>query len=198
MLLQFISGSIQRNPLSNFLPVLRLYELLFPEQEPPLPVPDFNQPQCTRQMAMICIWIHLDKKAQSEQATGKTCNYHRVYVTLIVISFLVTWSVPAKLRVHNEFLQHLLPPNNTALSMGNDYRIALLCNAYSTNQDHFSRPMAALVETIQGSAKSATPPTAPLSMAVLDSLTVHSKMSLIHSIVTHVIKLAQVRPLHRL
>lgn len=70
MLLQFISGSIQRNPLSNFLPVLRLYELLFPEQDPPLPVPDFNQPQCTRQMAMICIWIHLVKKAQSEQATG--------------------------------------------------------------------------------------------------------------------------------
>lgn len=34
-------------------------------------------------------------------------------------------------------------------------------------------------------------PTTPLSMAVLDSLTVHSKMSLIHSIVTHVIKLAQ-------
>lgn len=32
VLLQFISGSIQRNPLSNFLPVLRLYELLFPEQ----------------------------------------------------------------------------------------------------------------------------------------------------------------------
>lgn len=86
MLLQFISGSIQRNPLSNFLPVLRLYELLFPEQEPPLPVPDFNQPQCTRQMAMICIWIHLDKKAQSEQATGKTFN-NRVHVTLMPTSF---------------------------------------------------------------------------------------------------------------
>lgn len=28
-------------------------------------------------------------------------------------------------------------------------------------------------------------------MSILDSLTVHSKMSLIHSVVTHVIKLAQ-------
>lgn len=53
--------------------------------------------------------------------------------------------------------------------------------------------MAALVETIQGSPKSTSPPTAPLSMTVLDSLTVHSKMSLIHSIVTHVIKLAQAK-----
>lgn len=174
ILLQFISGSIQRNPLSNFLPVLRLYELLFPEQEPPLAVPDFNQPQCTRQMAMICIWIHLMKKAQTEQAN-------------------LAWPVPSKLRVHHEFLQHLIPPNNAVLSMGNDYRIALLCNAYSTNQDYFSKPMAALVDTIQGSSKSSTPPTAPLSMAILDSLTVHSKMSLIHSIVTHVIKLAQTK-----
>ncbi|XP_056641984.1 mediator of RNA polymerase II transcription subunit 23 isoform X1 [Diorhabda carinulata] len=174
VLLQFISGSIQRNPLSNFLPVLRLYELLYPEQDQPLPVPDFNQPQCTRQMAMTCIWIHLTKKAQAEQAN-------------------ISWPVPAKLRAHHDFLQHLVPPNNAALAMGNDYRIALLCNAYSTNQDYFSKPMAALVETIQGSSKSSSPPTAPLSMTVLDSLTVHSKMSLIHSIVTHVIKSSQTK-----
>lgn len=87
--------------------------------------------------------------------------------------------------------------NNAGLCMGNDYRIALLCNAYSTNQEYFSRPMAALVETILGNSKSgqtlqSSPgPTTPLSMAILDSLTVHSKMSLIHSIVTHVIKLSQ-------
>lgn len=174
VLLQFISGSIQRNPLSNFLPVLKLYELLFPEQEPPLPVPDFNQPQSTRQMAMTCIWIHLTKKAQSEQTT-------------------LQWNVPPKLRAHHEFLHQLVPPTNAPLAMGGDYRITLLCNAYSTNQDYFSKPMAALVETVQGSAKSTAPPTAPLSMSVLDSLTVHSKMSLIHSIVTHVIKLAQAK-----
>jgi mediator of RNA polymerase II transcription subunit 23 len=65
--------------------------------------------------------------------------------------------------------------------------------------------MAALVETILGTQKGpqqapvppfsnaalANGPTTPLSMSILDSLTVHSKMSLIHSIVTHVIKLAQ-------
>jgi mediator of RNA polymerase II transcription subunit 23 len=97
-------------------------------------------------------------------------------------------------------------PNNTALIMGSDYRIALLCNAYSTNQEYFTRPMAALVDTILGTQKGpqqpplpplannaalASGPTTPLSMSILDSLTVHSKMSLIHSIVTHVIKLAQ-------
>lgn len=65
ILLQFISGSIQKNPLSNFLPVLKLYDLLYTEKEP-LPVPDFSRAQCTHQMAITCIWIHLLKKARSE------------------------------------------------------------------------------------------------------------------------------------
>ncbi|KAJ4431363.1 Mediator of RNA polymerase II transcription subunit 23 [Periplaneta americana] len=186
VLLQFISGSIQRNPLNNFLPVLKLYDLLYPEKEP-LAVPDFNKALCTHQMAMTCIWIHLLKKAQLDHM-----NIHR--------------PIPHTLKVHHEFLQHLVMPNNTGLCMGSDYRIALLCNAYSTNQEYFSRPMAALVETILGTQKGpqqpplpplannaalANGPITPLSMSILDSLTVHSKMSLIHSIVTHVIKLAQ-------
>lgn len=186
VLLQFISGSIQRNPLSNFLPVLKLYDLLYPEKEP-LPVPDYTQALCTHQMAITCIWIHLLKKAQAEPST----NIHR--------------PIPLTLKVHHEFLQHLVMPN-ASLCMGSDYRIALLCNAYSTNQEYFSRPMAALVDTILGTQKNqqqqplqnlqnnaalANGPTTPLSMSILDSLTVHSKMSLIHSIVTHVIKLAQ-------
>nr|XP_022905695.1 mediator of RNA polymerase II transcription subunit 23 isoform X1 [Onthophagus taurus] len=171
VLLQFISGAIHRNPLSNFLPVLKLYELFYPEDETP-PAFDVTQPQCTRQMAMTCTWIHLTKKAQVEGHP------------------LQNAPIPKKLRAQYEFLQHLLPPGNAPLTMGPDYRIILLCNAYSTNQDVFSKPMAALVESVQGS-KSPTPPSAPLSMAVLDSLTIHSKMSLIHSIVTHVMKLAQ-------
>ncbi|GAB0092218.1 Mediator of RNA polymerase II transcription subunit 23 [Sergentomyia squamirostris] len=175
VLLQFISGSIQRNPLSNFLPVLKLYDILYQEREP-LPVPDFNKPYCTRQMAPTCIWIHLLKKAQTDQI-----NIHR--------------QMPKALKNHHDFLQELGVPSNTSvLSMGSDFRIALLCNAYSTNQDYFSRPMAALVDTILGSQKSSTSgsgqqvPTVPLSMVILDSLTVHSKMSLIHSIVTHMMK----------
>lgn len=59
----------------------------------------------------------------------------------------------------SRFLQHLVMPNNTSLCLGSDYRIVLLCNAYSTNQDNFSRPMAALVETILGNQKSTMAPT---------------------------------------
>ncbi|XP_014240192.1 mediator of RNA polymerase II transcription subunit 23 [Cimex lectularius] len=179
VLLQFISGSIQRNSLSSFLPVLKLFDLLYPEKEP-LPVPDYTKPICIHQLSIVCIWIHLLKKAQSDHVN-------------------IPRPVPNSLKLQHEFLQHLVANN-----MGSDYKIAILCNAYSTNSDYFNRPMAALVETIIGnqkgggppqgtssSAQTANLPTTPLSMTILDSLTVHSKMSLIHGIVSHVLKLAQ-------
>ncbi|XP_065332205.1 mediator of RNA polymerase II transcription subunit 23 isoform X2 [Cloeon dipterum] len=182
VLLQYISGSIQRNTLNTLLPVLSLCDFLYPEKEP-LPVPDYNDPISSRQLAAISIWIHLLKKAQTE---GKD----------------IQRPMPNAFKSHHEFLQHLVLSTSTQLSMGSDYRIAILCNAYSTNQEYFTRPMAALVETIFGSQKQgqapmntnngmSNGPTTPLSMEALDSLTVHSKMSLIHSIGSHVVKLAQ-------
>ena len=141
--------------------------------------PDFTKPSCTHQIAATCIWIHLLKKAQTEHI-----NIRR--------------PIPIALKMHHEFLHSLVVPNST-LSITTDYSIALLCNAYSTNQDYFSRPMSALIDGILGNTKAPQTggnqplPTVPLSMCVLDSLTVHSKMSLIHSIVTHMIKQAQTK-----
>jgi mediator of RNA polymerase II transcription subunit 23 len=53
--------------------------------------------------------------------------------------------------------------------------------------------MAALVEAIHGTIGSAPNPnpTTPLTVQCLDSLTVHTKMSLIHNIVTHIMKISQ-------
>ncbi|CAH4038427.1 mediator of RNA polymerase II transcription subunit 23 isoform X1 [Pieris brassicae] len=176
VLLQYISGSIQRNPLSTFLPIIKLHELLYPEKEP-IPVPDCTKAYCTHQLAVLCIWMHLLKKAESE---------HKTMV------------MPQNLKLQYEFLQHLMSSNNVPSLIGSDYRIALLCNAYSTNQEFFARPMGIMIETLLGNQKAlpngnpSTPlPTVPLSMCILDSLTLHCKMSLIHSIVTHIAKLAQ-------
>ncbi|XP_037867967.1 mediator of RNA polymerase II transcription subunit 23 [Bombyx mori] len=175
VLLQFISGSIQRHPLSNFIPIIKLHELLYPEKDP-LPVPDYSKAHCTHQMAVVCIWMHLLKKAETEHKT---------------------MTMPPNLKVQYDFLQHLMTSNNIP-TLGSDYRIALLCNAYSTNQEYYARPMGIIIETLFGNQKplpngstTAPLPTVPLSMCILDSLTLHCKMSLIHSIVTHVAKLAQ-------
>ena len=67
-----------------------------------------------------------------------------------------------------------------------DYKIALLCNAYSTNSECFTLPMGVLVETIYGNGSMrinlpgtncmASGSVTPLPMNLLDSLTVHAKM----------------------
>uniref|UniRef100_A0A673KK54 Mediator of RNA polymerase II transcription subunit 23 n=1 Tax=Sinocyclocheilus rhinocerous TaxID=307959 RepID=A0A673KK54_9TELE len=170
VLLQFISGSIQKNALADFLPVMKLFDLLYPEKEC-IPVPDINKPQSTHAFAMTCIWIHLNRKAQNDNSKLQI-------------------PIPHSLKLH-----HDLPMT--------DYKIALLCNAYSTNSECFTLPMGVLVETIygNGSMRITLPGTncmasgsvTPLPMNLLDSLTVHAKMSLIHSIATRVIKLAHAK-----
>lgn len=179
-LLQYISGSIQRNALSNFLPILKLYDILYNEKEP-LPVPDVKHPSSTKKIAATCIYIHLLKKAQLENLTMRP--------------------IPIALKKHYEFLQHLSSSPNQNLGVGEDYMVMLLCNAYSTNQEHFSRPMGALIDTILMQNKPPTqttqqppqPAQAPISMVVLDSLTVHSKMSVIHCIVNNMMKQAETK-----
>uniref|UniRef100_A0AAQ4PAB1 Mediator of RNA polymerase II transcription subunit 23 n=1 Tax=Gasterosteus aculeatus aculeatus TaxID=481459 RepID=A0AAQ4PAB1_GASAC len=180
VLLQFISGSIQKNALADFLPVMKLFDLLYPEKEC-IPVPDINKPQSTHSFAMTCIWIHLNRKAQNDNSKLQI-------------------PIPHSLKLHHEFLQQSL--RNKTLGMS-DYKIALLCNAYSTNSDCFTLPMGVLVETIYGNGAMrinlpgtncmASGSVTPLPMNLLDSLTVHAKMSLIHSIATRVIKLAQAK-----
>ncbi|KAK2498471.1 hypothetical protein MC885_016082, partial [Smutsia gigantea] len=146
-----------------------------------IPVPDINKPQSTHAFAMTCIWIHLNRKAQNDNSKLQI-------------------PIPHSLKLHHEFLQQSL--RNKSLQM-NDYKIALLCNAYSTNSECFTLPMGALVETIYGNGIMRTPlpgtsclasgSITPLPMNLLDSLTVHAKMSLIHSIATRVIKLAHAK-----
>ncbi|XP_013404828.1 mediator of RNA polymerase II transcription subunit 23 [Lingula anatina] len=179
VLLQFISGSIQKNPLQDFLPVLKLYDLLYTEKEP-LSVPDIEKPYSTLSMAVTCIWIHLIRKAQTDNVKLKR-------------------PVPYTLKNHMDFLKQCLTVKNQPMP---NYRIALLCNAYSTNTEYFSAPMSQLLEMIYGNGQSTTQlpgnitasaPSEPLPMDKLDSLTVHAKMSLIHSIVTRVIKHAHTK-----
>lgn len=90
-------------------------------------------------------------------------------------------SVPPHL--YDRFLQQSLRNKNLGMS---DYKIALLCNAYSTNSECFTLPMGVLVETIYGNGSMrinlpgtncmASGSVTPLPMNLLDSLTVHAKM----------------------
>jgi mediator of RNA polymerase II transcription subunit 23 len=100
--------------------VLRLFDVLYPEKEP-LPVPDMAKSIATAQLSAACIWIHILKKAQGENVT-------------------LSRPLPAILKKQYDYLQNLAHPTSSQPNLNmSDFRIALLCNAYSTNQEHFSR-----------------------------------------------------------
>lgn len=106
--------------LSDFLPVLRLYDLLYQEREA-LVVPDITKPYCVSQMAATCIWIHILKKAQTENQ-------------------LLTRPLPTALKKHYDYLQSIAVANNAHPTLNVcDFRVALLANAFSTNSELFSR-----------------------------------------------------------
>ena len=160
-------------------------------------------------MAVACIWIHIVKKAQTEQqnvqkeiaaAAAATANVapaagtggtpaatpaakteSRSFTTLLQKHF------PKALKSHQEFLlQNAHNPPSSAPS--GDYRVALLCNAFSTTLDCLARPMGSLMESLHGNlnqknssgGSSGSMPISPIPLSFLDALTVHAKMSLIH------------------
>ena len=112
ILLQFLSGSIQKNPLMDFLPIMKLYDLLYPEKEA-LPVPDISKWNSTHSMSAASIWIHLMKKAEIDSVSLQR-------------------PIPLALKSHIDFLHENLVNNTNLIMSPTDYRVTLLCNACMT------------------------------------------------------------------
>jgi mediator of RNA polymerase II transcription subunit 23 len=114
LLLQFVSGSIQKNPASDFMPVLALFSM-YEEETEPLPLPDMSEPSCVEAMAAAGMFVHLQRKAASEN-----------------IKFGVR--LPTALALHHEFLMGAAGKTCNLSSSSPDYKVSLLCNSFSTTQ----------------------------------------------------------------
>ncbi|XP_040568431.2 LOW QUALITY PROTEIN: mediator of RNA polymerase II transcription subunit 23 [Lepeophtheirus salmonis] len=177
-LLQYISGCITKNMIWDFVHALRLINLLYNDKEP-IPIPDLNDPNAVKSLSAAAVYIQLSHRArQTEQQPS------------------LSYALPSCLRLHHEFLLNLANVNEgrlgTSLSVtGNEfYMVPVMCNTYST-QDCFQLPIGVLMATIGGIVAENMNPAniiEPLPMETLDCLSVHVKMSLIHSIVTHIQK----------
>ncbi|XP_074597338.1 mediator complex subunit 23 [Brevipalpus obovatus] len=174
-LLQFISSSICRNRLEDFVNVLKLQDILYPEEKP-LPIPDLTKPSCAQILATSSTWVHFLKKV--EQDPTKSLR-----------------PLPACLKHQVEFLQQLVTSKDSPQSLPNNLRTILICNAFSTNNEVFPTAMAALCDSIglkggkdKNISSNANSQMKPLPTSFLDSTTIHTKMSLLHSINSHITK----------
>ena len=116
------------------------------------------------------------------------------------------FTLPIALKEHYEYLQSLSKNEDFDVntSLKEDYKVPLLCNTFSTAQDYFQVLISDLIKSIAGgnvlnvgnqidqtnlqtiemagSNVQAYAPTVPMSMEILDQMSVHAKMSLTHSI----------------
>lgn len=199
VLLQYVSGSIQKNPVADFIPIVKLVHLLYPEKVP-LPEPDITKPLSMHQYAAICILMHLNKKFHSElqQRQEGASNTSGSNSSLLKGYQYCHIPIPVSLQTHYEYLRGCLEQQNANLE---GYARSLICNACSTTTDIFNGPLVQFVNCIDGDVSDtiampgkncvAFGKTVPLSMSLLDSLTVHTKMSIIQHIVHIVLELAQ-------
>ena len=140
-LLQYISGSIAKNTVTDFLPVMKLFFLY--DEPTPLPVPDVKSKYCARQLAAAAIYIHLQKKVQP--AANSDPNVQDTASGLNSLKF----APPIALRKHYDFLKSL---GKTSLiisqSIQQDYQVPIILNTFSTDQNVFTKPMSELVAAI--------------------------------------------------
>ena len=193
-LLQFVSGSMSnKNATDEFVPVLCLMELLYSDErnncDEPLPVPDPTKPDAVKRLAATALYIHF-------------CN--RVATVQVPVRHL-QFPLPRTLRKQHEYLSKIaaaIPKTfNIEESVRKDFLVPIYCNTFSTKHEVFQQVMAGLMKAITSSNPLDTvpipggekklvaqAPSQPLSMEILDSLSIHTKMSLVHHIITFIQK----------
>lgn len=168
LLLQFLSGSISKHSVTDFLPVLKVIDVCYRDDEE-VEIPCIDDSSCVKSFAAVSIWTHVMLKATADKT-----NINR--------------KIPAVLSTQYTYLEELAKKHYRKVS----YPLVLIANAYSTQPDNLTPLLNIFLEEISGSsdmkiklAGDVEVPKAirPLSIEMMDSWTVHTKMSFVHMLV---------------
>lgn len=159
--LQYITADVQSISIHDLSPVMRLFDVLYPERIP-IPVPNTDEPASTHSLSAASIWIYLVRKAESE-------------------NIRLSRPIPPALQAHYEYLVNIPPIKETGARVS--YREAIYSNLHCFNKAIY--PISNFVDCLTKVDPELNPdPTQslPLSVKLLDTLTAHSKKSLLHAI----------------
>lgn len=123
------------------MPVLKLFSLY--DEEAPLPIPKGRN--AVRKLSAAAIYVHLQRKLASQHGDSNKeikTNY-------------LPYSLPIALRGHYEYLQKMSaePKLDIAQSINSDFKVAILCNTFSTAQDYFQVIIGDMIKIIAGGGK---------------------------------------------
>jgi mediator of RNA polymerase II transcription subunit 23 len=123
------------------MPVLKLFTLY--DEKTPLPVPDDKSG--VRKLAAASIYMHLSRKMAAQNGDVKEMVKNQFH-----------FAIPVALKGHYEYLQSLTQPEhkvNIAASIKTDFKVAILCNTFSTAQEFFQCVISDLIKAIAGGSK---------------------------------------------
>jgi len=168
-LLQHITGT-PKITLQDFISIHRLFDILYSGRRPiPLPSDDF--PFAPQVMAAASIWLQLVKRADMDHVK-------------------LSKPLPIPLQLHYDFIANLKSPEEPVTKI--TLREVLYLNAHGTNKVGY--PVVQFVDylcKIDPSGKNDAMLTRPLPVVLLDSLTTHSKIALLHIMAQKIIAIAQ-------
>jgi len=186
IILQYVSAGIEKTNFSELIPVIQLVHLLYHENYP-LKVPELKCASDAVKFSAVTILHHLKKKLHDLQAQNQG-GLQEMYNGI----------VPKSLRHQYQYLNQLLQnfKSGNFTEKGIQF-IALLCNASSTTPE-FKSAIDQLMSTVCSNPATDNPATIPLpgngchaydllqpfTVQLLDSLTVHTKCSMLQSIVS--------------
>lgn len=168
-LLQYSTGT-PKLTLHDFIAVHKLFDILYTGRRP-IPLPSEECPFAPHVLAPASIWLQLVKRAELEQVK-------------------LSKPLPAPLQLHYEFISNMKTPDGPVNKI--TIREVLYLNAHGTNKVCY--PVVHFVDSlckIDQSSKHNTMLIQPLPVILLDSLTTHSKISLLHIMAQKIVAIAQ-------
>lgn len=180
LMLEIISIYLPKNAYEGLTSLYNFFEVLYPEKEA-LALPDFSKQNSIYIMAAASIWCLLSKKCEKEGAKK-------------------LMRLPKAIELHFQALHEQIFSTNQQPISCSDFQAALLINSVETSNEAFQRVFDHFIVNVvgfrmlaspNGSPSMEKPPSKPVSMSILDSLTATSKISLLKFFTNNFVKLAQ-------
>lgn len=168
-MLQYITGSTKTS-LADFKAIIKLFDLLYPGRVP-IPVPRDDQYLASHVLAAASIWLQLIKRAEIDQV--------KFYNPL-----------PPSLQLHYDYITNT-KQNEEIITRAKHIDVVHL-NAHGTSRSAYTVnnfvDCLCRVDPIHNPDPMQVE---PLPVKLLDTLTTHSKIALLHTIAQRIINIAQ-------
>lgn len=167
-ILNYVTGT-SKTSLQDLTAIQKLFDVLYPGRKPLL-FPDENSPLSPQIFAAASIWFQLVKRAEVDQR-----KFFR--------------PIPPTIQLHYEYITNMKieDEQNPKIS----FKDAVFLNAHGTSKNAYSVTIFVDSLTKMDANNPNSENILPLPVALLDSLTSHSKIALLHAMTGWILNLAQ-------